>query len=132
MEILKKVDPEIEKDEILSTYRLKNRKNDKKKDNKTPIVVKFVSIEKRNIIFKNKKQLSSVDFKSTKGKAKIVYINENLTYRNQRIFSKANQFKKENKWKYIWTKNGIVHLRKNEETTSFQVRNEQDILNKKL
>ena len=132
MEILKKVDPEIEKDEILSTYRLKNKKNYKKKDNKTPIVVKFVSIEKRNIIFKNKKQLSSVDFKSTKGKAKIVYINENLTYRNQRIFSKANQFKKENKWKYIWTKNSIVHLRKNEETTSFQVRNEQDILSIKL
>ena len=50
MEILKKVDPEIEKDEILSAYRLKNRKNDKKENNKTPIVVKFVSIEKRNKI----------------------------------------------------------------------------------
>ena len=132
LEILKKVDPEIEKDEILSAYRLKNRKNDKKENNKTPIVVKFVSIEKRNKIFKNKKQLSGVDFDSTKGKAKKVYINENLTYRNQRIFSQANQFKKENNWKYIWTKNGIVHLRKNEEATSFQVRNEQDIVSIKL
>ena len=70
LEILKKVDPEIEKDEILSAYRLKNRKNDKKENNKTLIVVKFVSIEKRNKVFKNKKQLSGVDFNSTKGKAK--------------------------------------------------------------
>ena len=42
-EILKKVDPEIDNDKNLSAYRFKNRKNDKKENNNTPIVVKFVS-----------------------------------------------------------------------------------------
>ena len=64
-----------------------------------------------------------MDFKSTEGKAKKLYIDENLIYRNQRNFSQAYQFKKENNWKYIWTINGIVYLRKNEEATSFQVKN---------
>ena len=132
MEILKKVYPEIKKDEILSAYRLKNKKNDRKENNNTPIVVKFVSSKKRNEIFKNKKQLSSVDFKSTEGKAKKLYIDENLIYRNQRNFSQAYQFKKENNWKYIWTINGIVHLRKNKEASTFKVRNEQDIVSMKL
>ena len=132
LEILKKVDPEIEKDQILSAYRLKSKKNDKKENTNIPIVVKFVSNRKRNEIFKNKKQLSNIDFKFTKGKAKKVYINENLTYRNQRIFSKAYQFKKENNWKFIWTVNGIVHLRKNEDSNIFPVRKEEDIVSLKL
>ena len=73
-----------------------------------------------------------MEFKSTKGKVKMVYINENLIHRNQRIFSQAYQFKKENNWKYIWTIYDIGHLRKNEEATSFQVRNGQDIVSIKL
>ena len=63
LEILKKVDPEIEKDEILSAYRLKNRKNDRKENNNTPIVMKFVSSKKRNeiLIYKTVKCKISID-----------------------------------------------------------------------
>ena len=62
----------------------------------------------------------------------MVYVNENLTYRNQRIFSQAYKLKKKNNLKYIWTTNGIVHLTKNDEATFFQVRKEQDIASIKL
>ena len=60
------------------------------------------------------------------GKRKIFY-NSSITGNEIQ-----EQFLCNKNWKYIWTKNGIVHLRKNEEATSFQVRNEQDIVSIKL
>ena len=45
LEILKKVDPEIGKNKILSVYRLKNKRNDKKENYSALFLVKVVSCE---------------------------------------------------------------------------------------
>ena len=65
----------------MSVYMLKNKRNDK---------------------CKKEKRLSSVKLLSTKK----VYTNENLTYRNQKIFTTELKFKKQQNWKFLWTING--------------------------
>ena len=44
-----------------------------------------------------------------------VFINENLTSYTKNIFYQANLLKKKYKWKYIWTRNGMVKLRQSDD-----------------
>ena len=41
-----------------------------------------------------------------------IYINESLTKQNKTIFFLGRKFKKEHKWKYAWTQNGVSYLKK--------------------
>ena len=39
---------------------------------------------------------------------KKLYISESLTQARKKLFGSINKFKKDNKWKYIWTNNGRI------------------------
>ena len=41
-----------------------------------------------------------------------MYINEFLTQHRSELFGRLNKFKKENKYKFPWTNNGKIYLRK--------------------
>jgi hypothetical protein len=43
-----------------------------------------------------------------------MYTNESLTANRRRLFGKINAFKNANNYKFIWTTNGTIHLRKSE------------------
>ena len=43
-----------------------------------------------------------------------IYINEQLTPNNRKIFALAGAKKRELNYKFLWTKNGIVFLRMDE------------------
>ena len=45
-----------------------------------------------------------------------IHINESLTAYRKRLFGKINQFKKEHKFKFLWTTNGKIHLRKDNDS----------------
>ena len=42
---------------------------------------------------------------------KKLYISESLTQARKKLFGSINKFKKDNKWKYIWTNNGRIYLK---------------------
>ena len=46
----------------------------------------------------------------------IIFINEQLTPGSRRLFNIASAKKRDPNWKFIWTKNGIVFLRKDEQS----------------
>jgi hypothetical protein len=41
-----------------------------------------------------------------------IYISESLTPRNRTLFNECLKFKKEHNYKFIWTQNGHIYLRK--------------------
>ena len=43
-----------------------------------------------------------------------IYIDENLTRKQSQLYFQARKFKKENGWKYCWTRDGKVYLRRSE------------------
>ena len=45
------------------------------------------------------------------------------------MFYKANCFRKEKKWKFVWTNNGIVYLREKEGSDAVPIRNLVDLNN---
>ena len=42
---------------------------------------------------------------------KKLYISESLTQARKKLFGSINKFKKDNKWKCIWTNNGQIYLK---------------------
>ena len=94
------------------------------------IIVKFVRRDKRNEIYKQRSKLHGKDTsclpsvaaelgKSIADRPTKIYINESLTAYRRRLFGKINSFKNTNKWKYLWTTNGTIHLRQTDSSQTF-------------
>ena len=128
LKVLTNIDPQLSKEDIESARRLMK----KDKNNVTiygPILARFKNIGKRNYIFRNKKNLAEARPNLVNGSVKKIFINENLTPKNKKIFYHANCFKKQNNWRFVWTANGMVFLRKTESSDAVLVKNLVDLEN---
>ena len=110
--------------DISTSHRL----HTKSKSNPTPIIVRFVNRDVRNRIYNNRKNARNADFTklSIKGVEKI-FIYENLTYLKKKLFWKSKQKAKEAGFKFFWTMNGNVYVRKLEDDKPILIKNEQDL-----
>ena len=128
LKVLTNIDPQLSKEDIESARRLMK----KDKNYVTiygPILARFKNIGKRNYIFRNKKNLAEARPNLVNGSVKKIFINENLTPKNKKIFYHANCFKKQNNWRFVWTANGMVFLRKTESSDAVLVKNLVDLEN---
>ncbi|CAG9560069.1 unnamed protein product [Danaus chrysippus] len=55
-----------------------------------------------------------------------VYIREHLTLRNKILFSKTRSIARD-KYRYVWTKNAIIQVRKNDNAPVMYIRSEKDL-----
>lgn len=62
-------------------------------------------------------------------KSQHIYIDENLTQTNGKLFKMARDLKKQNLVKYAWTKNGTVYMRQDDNTKVIMVSDENDMQN---
>ena len=80
-----------------------------------PIIAKFVRRDIRDVIYSKRRNLS---LKSTQNlglsASNRIYINESLTPQSRAILMEAKRFRNQNGFKFIWTRNGRVFLRKEE------------------
>lgn len=90
------------------------------------IIVKFNNRRKRDEFFnkgrKSNLKLSAFGYQDDSS----IYVNESLTYKNRMIFKKTKDALR-NKYKYIWIKNGITLIKKNDQDKSHKVLSECDI-----
>lgn len=128
MKVMKKVDPLLCEEDIESA-RLLVKKDNKNEVIKSSILVRFKNINKRNYIYSSKKNLAKAKISSLDDGIKNVYINENLTPKNKQLFYLANCYRKTNNWRFLWTTNGTVYLRKKEGSDTVTVRNISDLDN---
>ncbi|KAG7296271.1 hypothetical protein JYU34_021396 [Plutella xylostella] len=61
------------------------------------------------------------------GPIKQIFVSECLTKKGKRLFYMAREFAKENQYKFCWTLNGRVMLRKNEGAPMIRVDDEKDL-----
>ena len=81
----------------------------RRKDGKRVVVCRFVSRK-----MKEKVLLAKKGRRELKIEGNIIYVNEQLTPNNRKIFALAAAKKRELNYKFLWTKNGIIFLRKDE------------------
>ena len=109
----------IDKQDISIDHRLPDTKG--KKDR---FIVKFVRREKRDEFYKSRKHLGgkkasvlpvvACEMGKSIHQDSAMYINESLTQYRSELFGRVNKFKKDNKYKFLWTNNGKIYLRKHE------------------
>ena len=109
---------------------------------KDRLIVKFTRREKRDEIYSKRKNLKS---KRTKDLPSVVcepesavvshkaqiHVNESLTPYRKRLLGRILQFKRDHNYKFIWTANGKIMLKKTESSTTkcFVTHGEFDELN---
>ena len=87
------------------------------------IIVKFTQRKRRNQFYINRKKLAKVkakdlshlNFVTSSGSAAKIFISESLTPKRKKLFGEINQAKKRLKWRFIWSFNGKIFLKKKED-----------------
>ena len=93
--LAKQVGVHITTNDISVSHCLKNLATSQQP---STIIAKFISRKIRNQIFENRFKLKKAN------PGKMIFINESLTRTNRKIFNMCRNFKKDNNWKYVWTK----------------------------
>ena len=119
------LDIELEARDIQACHRI-GRKQD------SPIICKFANRKTPTEFLKARKkaknplkgaQLGMQDIKSEFR----VFINESLTKQNKELMYLVRGKKREVDWKFVWSRNGTIYARKNEQSEYLRINNEQDI-----
>ena len=98
MNVLKKIDPKVERGQIGAIRRMKPVKaetNQEKKYSKrmfNPILVRFKSREVKDKIMMEKRKLANASFRDVN--ASMVFVNKNLTKSSRIILCHARRFRK--------------------------------------
>lgn len=103
------------------------------KNTKAPpkIIVKFISRKKRNIFYNKRKMLQKTkvndiaDLGSPSNSR--IYISESLTPKRKKLFGEVNRIKKRRNWKFIWTQNGRIFLKEDENSVTYSFNTEEDL-----
>ena len=87
-----------------------------------PIIVKFVRRDNRDAIYRKKRNLNSKSAKDIGFQQNSrLYINESLTVKSRIILNKVKEFKRRHHFKLVWTRQGKVLLKKNENQSETHV-----------
>lgn len=97
------------------------------------IVVKFSKQHIKDEIIgkksKNKNLLTTKLFNASQTKPTPIYINECLTNTRKQLLNAAKLFQKDNGYKYVWTRNGKIMLKKSDDDKTVVIRNKQNLEN---
>lgn len=120
-----KIQVEFEDKEVDAIHRLPTRNES---NNCPPIVVQFTTRQVRDKILTNarKTKLNTKDFGKTVDKP--IFINEHLTKSKKQIMFEARRLKIARGYKFLWTRNGKVLIRKSEQTRVIELRTLDDLV----
>lgn len=111
------------------TYLVERIKNGQAEKPKNTVIIKFESKIVRDSIFKSCKgkrpQLS--DFTGNTSDNSAVYINEQLTPFNRKLFYEANLIKKEKNYAYLWFTDNKLLLKKTQDSRPLRVYDVEDM-----
>lgn len=96
-----------------------------------PIVCKFVRRLVKNQVMAKRKDASAVNptFIGLQDDTDLshVLIVDHLTPQMQRLYSSAKEFKERYEYKFCWARNGVIYLRRTEDSRPLKVRNANDL-----
>ncbi|XP_028025757.1 uncharacterized protein LOC114239652 [Bombyx mandarina] len=73
-----------------------------------------------------RRNLSTTDL-DVPGPVRTVYLNERLSAYNRKLFGTTRQKGKDKGWKYVWTKDGRIYIRRGDGTPALRIRVQADV-----
>jgi hypothetical protein len=93
-------------------------------DGKSVHIVKFISRKMKIDILAEKKRARGFSYHGSP-----IFINEHLAPNNRKLFADASTKKRELEYKYLWTRNGFVHMRKSDTSPIIFINNGETLNN---
>ena len=128
---------DINQNDISTAHRLpqkphSNRRSESDEPPPPPpgIIARFINRDLRNFIYSKRavaKDIASKDF-PVAGMQRL-YVNENLTQSRKRLLWQTKQAARTRDYSSIWTQNGKIYVRKNENSNSVLINNESELRN---
>lgn len=114
---------EVSEKAIEVVHRVNNRNNREPKD----IIVQFKDREVRDrVIAKKREKIYNKDITNGKND-NLIFVNEHMTTHNKQMFWEARNKCRDMNYKYVWTKDGKIFVRKQENERVFRIRNLEDL-----
>jgi len=129
MELAKQLEVDLVEEDISIAHRLPRKRPHGRigiKPKHPTIIVRFISRHKRNEIYANRFKAKNMDEFPVDNMEQF-YINENLTQRRKRLFWLTKNKSKELDYKFIWTVNGQIFVRKTDNSEKIAVKEEYDL-----
>lgn len=122
------LDVKLQPRDVKDLFRIRTKNPTNK-----PIIVDFISVllkEEFLLKFRNHNKNSfklTTEYLKLGGPAKPIYISENLSAKNKRLFFLARDAAKSNEFQFCWVSHGRIFVREKVEKPHFQVKNEADL-----
>ena len=94
------------------------------------VIVKFVRREVKEAFYQSRKHLygkTTRDIGLSRLSENKLYISESLSPRNRDLFKECRKFKRDQSYKFIWTHNGRVYLRRNKDSPARLISCKEDL-----
>lgn len=123
MKIFKKVLKDVREESVVKAYRMNDRREN------SPLIVQLERKEQKVELLKARREMGSITTIecSLKGKTSHIYINEQLTPYTNDLFYKARGVKREKKYQHLWTRDGKIYIRKDDNSERIRIRNKPDL-----
>ena len=125
--LAKLVSPEITARDFDVVHRLGKSSEENKYPR--PIIVRFTNRRARNTFYDARKKLKNYSAKDLgyRSDAKI-FINENLIPSTKELLKEVNKARRDAGYKFLWTQNGRICLRKNDKCPPIVINSREDIV----
>nr|XP_006825068.1 PREDICTED: uncharacterized protein LOC102806889 [Saccoglossus kowalevskii] len=130
LKVAKIADNNVTMSDIDASHRFGKRQVSGEQHHKypSPIIVRFTTRRVRDSVFKNRKKLADVNSSNIGYRAaNVIYINENLTPMAKSLLTKVNIKRKHFKWKFMWTHNGRILIKKDELSPVVHIADEESL-----
>ncbi|XP_077977115.1 uncharacterized protein LOC144432723 [Glandiceps talaboti] len=133
LQVIKMISPDITTDHLEVTHRIGRTThhdgNVRGKHQPRPIIVKFSGRKIRDQVFNNKKKMKNVTTRDLGyTERNLIFINENLTPKMRNLLKLVNNKRKTESYRYLWTRNGHIHVKKSDTSNVVTIRNESDLV----
>lgn len=117
--LAEKLEIDFDSNDVVAAHRIPSRRNAT-----PPVLIKFSSsiVKERWMNCRGKLRTSG-----ERGKQPQLYFNENLTAFNKNLFWSARVKGKENRFKFVWVKNGKIFAKKTEEAPLLRIKGYADL-----
>ena len=126
--LVKKLNITLNDRDISISHRLQRNIGSKNPENNDhpPIIVRFTNRAIRNEIYKKRNCIQQISNFEIQGMEKM-YINENLTNFRKQLFNMARKLQKEHEYKFLWTNQCQILVRKNAEASALKISTIEDL-----
>ena len=131
LKVLKEAAPTTSDDDIDVTHRLgqKREEGGAVPGRPRPIIVRFATRRARDAVYDGRRKLKETSTRRM-GLSRMdgkVFINENLAPTKKALLKKANEKRKQAGWRFLWTVNGTILVRKSQNVPPVAVNREEDL-----